>query len=379
MKKDNIFKQAARWVSRMFGYKAENKFARGVWYIFATSAAIAALVIAFALLNCAIDGIKDYHRDRQYERKVNSPTYLHEYGNKYVSPYVIHHDSYPGYLYNTVKGCRTVTGVQWVCKSSYGDSLAVYCTNDEHKKGYFNLYTGEVAVKAQYDKAWVFSEGVACVYDKGTLHFIDHKGQRAIDKVFPYTERIDGYCFHNGLCCMLGDNNRIGLIDRQGNWVVSPEYYEMSYDTKGFWLVQDRDWNYGLLDAEGKVLLPIEYGSIDIHHQDSCIFVRHLSGLSQVLDFGCNVINPCNYTEVHKLTYQTDEIDEEGVFKLAPATCLMYSTDNWDYGLMDKDGNIVTPPLYSDIEAIGRDRYRCAGSKGSVILDSKGRKCGEKQ
>ena len=24
-------KKAARWVARMFGYKAENKYARGVW------------------------------------------------------------------------------------------------------------------------------------------------------------------------------------------------------------------------------------------------------------------------------------------------------------------------------------------------------------
>lgn len=378
MKKDNIFKRAARWVARMLGYKAENKFARGVWYVFATSVAIAALFFAIVLLKSAIEDIKDDHRHRQYVRKVNSPTYLHDYNNKYVSPYVIHHDGCPGYLYNTMKGRRTVTGVQWVCKPSDGDSLAVYCTNDEHKKGYINLYTGEVAITAQYDKAWVFSEGVACVYDKGMLHFIDHNGQMTIDKVFPYTERIDGYCFHNGLCCMLGDNNRIGLIDRQGNWVVSPEFYEMSYDTKGFWLVQDRDWHYGLLDAEGEMLLPIEYEDINIHHQDSCIFVRHLSGLCQVLDFGCNVINPCHYTDVDKLTYQTDEIDEEGVFKLAPATCLMYSTDHWDYGLMDHYGNIITPPLYSTIEAIGPDRYHCIGSNGSVILDSKGREVGEK-
>ena len=196
--------------------------------------------------------------------------------------------------------------------------------------------------------------------------------------MFPYTERIDGYCFHNGLCCMLSDNNRIGLIDRQGNWVVSPEYYEMSYDTKGFWIVKDRDRHYGLLDAAGKMLLPVEYGYINIHHQDSCIFENHLSGLSQVLDFGCNVINPCNYTEVGKLTYQTDEIDVEGSWKLATATCLMYSTGYWNYGLMDRNGNIITPPLYSDIEAIGPDRYYCEGPYGSVILDSKGRECGEK-
>ena len=371
-------KQAARWVARMFGYKAENKFARGVWYVFATCVAVFALIFTTALVFEVVDLIKDSCEDAKYERMVNSPTYLHDYCNQYVSPYVIYHDGYPGYLYNTLQGHRTVTGVQWICKSSDGDSIAVYCTNEEHKRGYFNRFTGEEVVPAQFEKAWIFSEGVACVYDKGTLHFIDHKGKALMGKVFPYTSRIDDYCFHNGLCQMLGDNNRIGLIDKQGNWAVEPEFYQMLYDTKGFWLVQDREWKYGLLDAKGQMLLPIEYDNITIHHGDSCIFVRRLDHLNQVLDFECNIINPCNFDEVEKMEYSTDEYDEEGILKSATANCLRYRTIDWNYGLMDKDGNIITPPTYSSITAIGSDRYHCDGPNGSVILDSKGREVGEK-
>lgn len=371
-------KQAARWVARMFGYKAENKYARILWYMFATSAAVFALIFTTALVFEVVDLIKDICEDAKYERMVSSPTYLHDYCNQYVSPYVIYHDGYQGYLYNTLQGHRTVTGVQWICKSSDGDSIAVYCTNEEHKRGYFNRFTGEEVVPAQFEKAWIFSEGVACVYDKGTLHFIDHKGKALMSKAFPYTPRIDDYCFHNGLCSMLGDNNRIGLIDKQGNWVVDPEYYQMVYDTKGFWLVQDREWNYGLLDAKGQVLLPIEYNNISIHHGDSCIFVRRLDRLNQVLDFECNIINPCNFDEVEKMEYSTDEYDEEGILKSATANCLKYETFEGYYGLMDKDGNIITPPSYSRITAIGKDRYHCDGPNGSVILDSKGKEVGEK-
>ena len=371
-------KQAARWVAKMFGYKAENKYARGVWYVFATSAAIFALIFVTALVFDAVDFVKDLCEDAKYERMVNSSTYLHDYCNQYVSPYVIYHDDFPGYLYNTTLGQRTATGVQWICKSSDGDSLACFCTVEEHKRGYFNRFTGEVAIPAQYDKAWIFSEGVACVLDKGVLHFIDHKGQTLMGKVFPYTERIDDYCFHNGLCQMLGDNNCIGLIDKQGSWVVRPEYYEMAYDTKGFWLVQARDWNYGLLDAKGQMLLPVEYDNITVHHEDSCIFVRRLDHLNQVLDFECNIINPCNFVEVEKMEYSTDEYDEEGIMKLATAKCLRYRTIDWNYGLMDKNGNMITPPSYSSIVSIGYDRYHCEGPNGSVILDSKGNECGEK-
>ena len=121
-------KQSARWVAKMFGYKAENKYARGVWYVFATSAAIFALIFVTILVFDVVDLVKDLCEDAKYERMVNSPTYLHDYCNQYVSPYVIYHDDFPGYLYNTTLGQRTATGVQWICKSSDGDSLACFCT-----------------------------------------------------------------------------------------------------------------------------------------------------------------------------------------------------------------------------------------------------------
>lgn len=377
-KKDGALKQAARWVAKMFGYKAENKFARGVWYVFATSAAILTLFIVIVLIINIINRTERMLERREYQRMVNSPTYLHNYRNQYVSPYVLYHDGHPGYLYNTTLGQRTTTGIQWICKSSDGDSLVCFSSSEERKRGYFNRFTGEVVVPAQYEKAWIFSEGVACVMDKGVLHFINHKGQAVTGKVFPYTERINDYCFHNGLCQMLGDDDRIGLIDKQGNWVVSPEYYEMAYDTKGFWIVNDRDWNYGLLDVKGQMLLPIEYDNITVHHEDSCIFVRRLNHLCQVLDFQCNVINPCNYFAIEKMEYNTDEYDDEGLLKSATANCLRYYTSEWHYGLMDRNGNVITPPSYSRITAIGPDCYHCDGPYGSVILDSRGRKCGEK-
>lgn len=371
-------KQAASWVAKMFGYKAENKYARGVWYVFATGAAVLTMYFAVALTIVIIDGVGDIISDYKCYRKDRALTYLHNYDNQYVSPYIVFHDGYPSYLYDLRIGRRTITGVHWICKSSDGDSLACFSTLEEHKRGYFNRFTGEVAIPAQYKKAWVFSEGVACVLDDVVLRFIDHCGQPVFDKVFPYTPRIEDYCFHNGLCSMLGDNDCIGLIDKQGNWVVSPEYYEMAYDTKGFWIVQDRDWNYGLLDAKGQTLLPIEYDDIIINHEDSCILVRRLDHLNQVLDFECNIINPCNFDEVEKMEYSTDEYDEEGMLKSATANCLKYETIEGYYGLMDKDGNIVTLPSYSRIVAIGNDRYHCDGPNGSVILDSKGREVGEK-
>lgn len=377
-KQNSFIRRAARWVARMFGYKAENKYARGVWYVFATCAAIITLYVAVVLTIVVVEEADIVCSNLRYRCKTNSPTYLHAYDNQYVSPYVIYHDDCPSYLYNTIRGRRTLTGIHWICTSSDGDSLTCFSTIKEHKRGYFNRYTGEVAIPEQYTKAWVFSEDLACVMDKGELRFIDHKGNQVIDKTFPYTPCIDEYCFHNGLCLMSDDNGKKGLIDKQGNWAVEPEYSEILYEPRGFWLIQDRELNYGLLNAKGEMLLPVMYERIIVHQRDSCIYVRGRDYLEQVLDYECNIINPCDFEEVEKLEYYTDEYDEYYNLRSATANCLRYVTSDENYGLMDRNGNIITPPSYFSITAIGPDRYLCNGTHGSVILDSKGKECGEK-
>ena len=370
-------KQVARWAARMFGYKAENKFARVVWYVFATSAAVVALCFAVALSILLIDELDDIYSDIKYYRTENSSTYLHEWDNQYVSPYVIYHSSCPTYLYNTTTGRRTVTNIRWICKSSDGDSLACFSTVEEQKRGYFNRFTGEVVIPAQYQKAWIFSEGVACVYDKGMLHFIDHNGNSAIDKSFPYTPCIDDYCFHNGLCLMSSDNGRMGLVGRNGEWKVNPDYSYIRYESKGFWLIQDTEGHQGLLRADGEPFLPCEYEEVTVRDTDY-ISVWLLNHTGMLLDMEGNVVNSCDYADIDKMEYVTDEYDEDGNLKNATAHCLKYRSADWHYGLMDRNGNIITPPLYDCITAIATGLYHCEGDEGSVILDDKGRECGEK-
>ena len=372
-KQNSVLRQAARWVARMFGYKAESKFGKAVWYVFITCATI----IAIALVVDIYDAVHLRVKRWSYYAKTQRSDYLHDYSNEYVSPYVIYHDDYPSYLFNTTTGQRTLSGIHWICKSSDDDSLACFSTIEEHKRGYFNRYTGEATIPAQYDKAWIFSEGVACVLSNGMLNIIDHKGQTVTGKSFPYSPLNDDYCFHNGLCCMLDDNSLFGLIDQQGNWVVAPEYRQITYYAKGFWIVKDKEWNRGLLDANGQLLLPCEYSEITIHHIDSTISVIRHDHLCQILDYDCNIVNPCDFNGIVKMEYKTDEYDDYGDLQSATANCLKYYTSEDRYGLMDKKGNMVTPPYYTSIQAISANRYLCEGKNGAVILDDNGKECGE--
>ena len=380
MKKDNFVRQAARWVARMFGYKAENKFARGLWYVFATSASIVVLFAAFVCFCEAVDSIQNIQWNKQQKRRDNDVTYLHGYSNTYVSPYVIHHNGHESYLYNTVEGKRTITEIQWIGKST-DDSLICYCK--DNKRGYFNKFTGEAVIPAKYEKVWDFSEGVAWVMEKGQLHLIDHDGKDVLGKALPYSEKIDSYCFHNGMCAMTNREGRIGLINKQGEWTIAPSYSSITYNDHGYWIAIDTLGHYGAFNLDGAVMLPFEFNHMRSNDYDNYIYARRLNHTDQVFDFKGSLVNACSFESVECLEYESDEFgypDYMEGYERKPlsANCKTYMSSDYHYGLMDKDGNIITPPLYDNIIAIAKDRYFCEGDEGSVILDDKGKECGKK-
>lgn len=335
--------------------------------ILVISATVATLCIAILLSMVLYNVI-----DRKIARsKPVDDQYLIEYYGQYVSPYVIYCDYYKGgFLYNAVTGEKTLTDINWICKSSDGDSLAFFSA--DKKRGYFNRFSGELAIPAQYDKAWVFSEDVACVYKDGVLTFINHNGNAAIDRNFPYTERIDSYCFHNGLCAVMGDNERIGLINKQGEWVVEPEYYYLYHEKSGFWKTEDLDGEEGLINAQGQEILAIGYYDISIDTKNKLISAMTPDYYDKIFDFDGKVVNACNYVGVVNLKYESKELDNDGCFKQAKANLMAYYTSGSNYGLIDLDGNLITEPIYNDITAISADRYLCEGPLGSVVLNDKG-------
>ena len=55
------------------------------------------------------------------------------------------------------------------------------------------------------------------------------------------------------------------------------------------------------------------------------------------------------------------------------AKCRCYEAESGWYGLMTAGGQIVTPPSYTSIEAIGYDLYLCKDNiEDGVILNGKG-------
>jgi hypothetical protein len=101
------------------------------------------------------------------------------------------------------------------------------------------------------------------------------------------------------------------------------------------------------------------------------------------IDYDGYVIEENVVDDVMLLEYDGEEllqgVDEDGDFyeynKKCIAKCRMYQV-NWNgeylYGLMDTNGDRITPAIYDDIEAIENDLYLCYPH--GYIINGKGQR-----
>lgn len=266
--------------------------------------------------------------------------------------------------------------MDWIQKSVDGDSLV--CFSSKGKRGYFNKFTGKVVIQPQFSKAWIFSDGLACVEDKDTLFFINHQGKRTFQKGFFYNNNSNGYTFHDGNCLMAMDNYKYGVIDKQGNWTLSPIYDDIRFQERGYWVVK-KDKKLGLYnDSTKKMVLPIEYLHIDVDREG--IVVQYPNFTMKRLNFDLSIKDDFVFTEAYSVMYSSGKFDKNGEDIMLQSTCFYYITGSekddgtQKQGLMSPQGIPLTPPIYDDILGMGKDLYKARIGNNYVILDNKGNK-----
>lgn len=242
---------------------------------------------------------------------------------------------------NEVTGKVTIKdiNIDWT-QPSTRDSLAVFCS--EKKRGYYNMYTGEISIPAQYRRAWIFSEGLAAVQKNGKIGFIDHKGNTVIDFKYPYHGNpLSCFVFEDGHCVVADTTGKCGVIDKKGNWLILPEYDNVSA-FKEFAIVSK-------------------------------------AGLRQQVDYAGNVLNGFVLDYVSAITYEVKERCEN---KDGDVRYIRHdvNTGLFSYrvggrcGLMDANCRRLTEPLYSSIVAIDKNLFRATlpDHYSEVILNAKG-------
>ena len=206
------------------------------------------------------------------------------------------------------------------------DSIGIF--KKDGKRGFYSLNTDKVLVPATYTHACFFSEGLAAVEKDGKIGFINMKGALVIPYQFVHrTNDRPDIVFKDGRCVMANGNGQMGVIDRKGEWVVKPQYEKVDLTESGIFATTSN--SKLLLSNKGEII------------QDDLIV--------KVEPLTCNV--------------QLKEKDAEGRWRLQDVEMRMdyyvYYTFAYNNrcGLMDKDGNRLTEPVYSKIEALNEHLF----------------------
>lgn len=206
------------------------------------------------------------------------------------------------------------------------DSIGIF--KKDGKRGFYSLNTDKVLVPATYTHACFFSEGLAAVEKDGKIGFINMKGALVIPYQFVHrTNDRPDIVFKDGRCVMANGNGQMGVINRKGEWVVKPQYEKVDLTESGIFATT----------SNSKLLLS---NNGEIIQDDLIVKVEPLT---------CNV--------------QLKEKDAEGRWRLQDVEMRMdyyvYYTFAYNNrcGLMDKDGNRLTEPVYSKIEALNEHLF----------------------
>ena len=248
------------------------------------------------------------------------------------------------------------------------NSIAPFYHNK--KWGYTNLLTGE-SIPAQFDHAWPFSEGIAAVIKDKKQTFINTKGDIVINKEFGKMSKEGDCRFVDGYCIVNSTEGLTGLIDKQGNWALQPIYDEIFHD-HGLWKVKNHEL-YGLFSAELDTIFSVQHPRIDIENE--AIEVSFQNHIVKRYDHNMNVLEDFVIHMIDELSAK--EYYKEDEFRYGSAKQMCYAVNVGDesafyYGLMDRNGKRITPPIYTSIEAIGMDLYFCKPQ--GIVINGKGKR-----
>ena len=195
---------------------------------------------------------------------------------------------------------------------------------------------GAVLVEPKYDSIALFSEGLAVVSvgedDDRRCGYIDSDGNEVIGLV--YTK---AYSFKNGLAAVQ-DGLSWGIIDTSGNWVIAPKYSSISQlGNSGVFAVKQPTFST-VVNENGDF---INYVANEKAYEDGASVTK--------------VVFPVGDKEM------VNFVDTDGDFvcinsfdtDIAGQTfCVRKGNGLW--GLIDRQGNEITPAIYQSI-ASGKD------------------------
>lgn len=136
-----------------------------------------------------------------------------------------------------------------------GDNGLVVAMRDGSNKYEYVNAKGETKIAAMYDDAEQFLDGVAVVTIGNKQGAINKAGDFIIQATY------EEYSLSNmgkGLLSYVDKNGKMGILDKKGNMLVAPMYYEINPVSDGLILVKGKE-KYGYINTKGEMVIAENY------------------------------------------------------------------------------------------------------------------------
>ena len=275
------------------------------------------------------------------------------------------------FIYNTETGKFVTRHLS--AAHLYEDSVVVAKKNG--KVCFIDYHTGKITKELDYYDYDKYSEGLMAVVDrKGVIRFVDSKGELAFEASFPTKEDyLYGYSFSHGHCVMSTLDEKEGIIDTKGNWVVEPRYDNITSLDNGYFTLVSSD-SVTVVDSNLNTVIPAQCADDAQISDNGEIIIQFANAPAHMYSAdGKRLLSSSVYTIVTPL-YWEEESDSEYTTVSHITKCLKYSVSYESIGLMDNTGHPLTEPIYSDIYAVNDNLFRALipGTDFEVLLDSRG-------
>lgn len=217
--------------------------------------------------------------------------------------------------------------------------------------------------------------------------FMSLDGQTIIPATFDLVEP-----FHEGLA-IVEQNGKLGAINRMGNWIVSAQFGGMMAFENGYSLVENENEKLGLIRRDGELIFQTDWDDIGAPHE-GFVYAEDTNGIVRYYDLLAQpqfdtVYNSAYDYKLGRAKVTTEKgmnfIDVNGDFVLKQFyeevelwndTIYIAQGDDF-YGLVSNSGNIILP---FDYDAIGQlsdgkavvimeDELAYINKKGEIIID----------
>lgn len=141
------------------------------------------------------------------------------------------------------------------------DGLAVFRIKDEDLFGYCDK-EGNIVIKAQYDRAYAFADGIAIVREddenggNSTYSIIDKKGNVL------YSQKDFMQNLGEQRVLFQKDNGKCGMLDKNGNEILSATYADIDEFTDGLaQVIHHSNGKVGYIDVKGNEVIEPQYAN----------------------------------------------------------------------------------------------------------------------